>query len=456
MLSSLLWKAARIVRLGHRELTVHEYQGIELMKKFGISVAPSYAVSSSVQAGKAAKKLGGDQFVVKAQVQTRDRKRGTFTNGLQGGVHCVSADDVGNFAACMLEESFITEEAGLPGVPCNKVLVSKKLEFIKEIYCSMEFSRETAQGNLSLNNQCKENFIERVVNVDIKKGINKLAVKEAVSDLGLPVDTFPEAVRNIMLLYNMFLDTDAIRFEISPILVNEKGQVYFAGARLSFDDHAAYRQHGVMELFDQSELPTKYNFAFEKLNGTIGCIANGAGSAMATCDCVHLHGGTSVIQFCFFAFLKKIRIHAALLFCSNLQANFIDIGNSCLLDLEEALGLVQQDPKVNCLLINLSFFEVGCTAFAQILTKILSKLRWKIPIVLRLQGPDVNIAQAMLAGSGFQFLFADSLDTAANQATKVSDIVESARTINTMVTFTHNLQTTPSSAVQDILHPISS
>eukprot|EP00039_Didymoeca_costata_P025563 m.13837 g.13837 ORF g.13837 m.13837 type:complete len:431 (-) comp4936_c0_seq2:54-1346(-) len=430
MLSSLLWKAARIVRLGHRELTVHEYQGIELMKKFGISVAPSYAVSSSVQAGKAAKKLGGDQFVVKAQVQTRDRKRGTFTNGLQGGVHCVSADDVGNFAACMLEESFITEEAGLPGVPCNKVLVSKKLEFIKEIYCSMEFSRETAQGNLSLNNQCKENFIERVVNVDIKKGINKLAVKEAVSDLGLPVDTFPEAVRNIMLLYNMFLDTDAIRFEISPILVNEKGQVYFAGARLSFDDHAAYRQHGVMELFDQSELPTKYNFAFEKLNGTIGCIANGAGSAMATCDCVHLHGGTS--------------------------ANFIDIGNSCLLDLEEALGLVQQDPKVNCLLINLSFFEVGCTAFAQILTKILSKLRWKIPIVLRLQGPDVNIAQAMLAGSGFQFLFADSLDTAANQATKVSDIVESARTINTMVTFTHNLQTTPSSAVQDILHPISS
>ncbi|QHO23353.1 Succinyl-CoA ligase [ADP-forming] subunit beta [Arachis hypogaea] len=292
-----------------RRLNIHEYQGAELMSKYGVNVPRGVAVSSVEEARKVIKDVfpNESEIVVKSQVLAGGRGLGTFKNGLKGGVHIVKADQVADIAGKMLGQILVTKQTGAQGKPVNKVYLCQKLALVNEMYFSIILDRKSAgplviacsKGGTSIEDLA-EKFPDMIIKVpiDVFKGITDEDAAKVVDGLAPKGADKNKSIEQVKNLYNLFRKTDCTLLEINPLAETADNQLVAADAKMNFDDNAAYRQKEIFALRDTTQedprevAAAKADLNYIGLDGEIGCMVNGAGLAMATMDIIKLHGGT--------------------------------------------------------------------------------------------------------------------------------------------------------------------
>ncbi|GFO47446.1 succinate--coa ligase [ADP-forming] subunit beta, mitochondrial [Plakobranchus ocellatus] len=402
-----------------RNLAIHEHMSMELLKDAGIAV-PRFTVASSVDAvfkdaNELAKLTGQPDVVVKAQVLAGGRGKGTWDSGLKGGVKLVfSADEAKMLADKMLGHKLFTKQTGSEGRICNKVMVVERLYIRREFYFAITMERTfggpvlvgSSQGGVNIEEVAAENPSAIIKEpVDIATGLRKDQALYVAKEMGFSDSSQDQASDFIMKMYN---DYDASMVEINPMTEDNNGNVYCMDAKIKFDDNAAYRQKKIFDLRDWSQEDERDHRASEAdlnyiaLDGSIGCLVNGAGLAMATMDIIKLQGGT--------------------------PANFLDVGGGATAaQVTEAFKLITSDPQVNAILVNIFGGIMRCDVIAQGIVAAAEQLSMKVPIVVRLQGTRVDDAKAIIAHSGLKIIACDNLDEAAKMVVKLSSIVTLAR-----------------------------
>ncbi|XP_045613893.1 succinate--CoA ligase [ADP-forming] subunit beta, mitochondrial [Procambarus clarkii] len=427
--------AARIVSNGatgplaliqqRRHLNVHEHVSFSLLKKSGIPV-PGFGVAHTAEeAVEIANKLDSTDVVVKAQVLAGGRGKGNFKGGFKGGVKLVySAEEAGDVASRMIGDVLVTKQTGEKGVPCNKVMVCERKFPRREFYLAIMMERSfggpviiaSAQGGINIEEVAEEDpdSIFKVP-IDIAEGITDETAKGLTKMLGLDTH-LEETVAVIKSLYNAFITYDASLIEINPYAEDTYGKLYALDAKMKFDDNAEFRQKDIFDERDWSQEDAKeveasrYNLNYIALDGTIGCLVNGAGLAMATMDIIKLHGGS--------------------------PANFLDVGGGATAEqVKEAFKIITADPKVHAIMVNIFGGIMRCDVIAQGIIAAAEELSLSIPIVVRLQGTNVDDAKALIAMSNLRILPCDNLDDAAKMAVKLSNIITLAKAANIDVKF---------------------
>ncbi|KAK3730215.1 hypothetical protein RRG08_034960 [Elysia crispata] len=406
-----------------RNLSIHEHMSMELLKDAGIAV-PRFTVASSTadvlkDANELAKLTGQPDVVVKAQVLAGGRGKGTWDSGLKGGVKLVfSADEAKTLASKMLGHKLFTKQTGSEGRICNKVMVVERLYIRREFYFAITMERTfggpvlvgSSQGGVNIEEVAAENPDAIIKEpVDIATGLRKEQALNVAKEMGFSDSSQEQASDFIMKMYNdVFLKYDASMVEINPMTEDNNGNVYCMDAKIKFDDNAAYRQKQIFDLRDWSQEDERDHRASEAdlnyiaLDGSIGCLVNGAGLAMATMDIIKLQGGT--------------------------PANFLDVGGGATAaQVTEAFKLITSDPQVNAILVNIFGGIMRCDVIAQGIVAAAEQLSMKVPIVVRLQGTRVDDAKAIIAHSGLKIIACDNLDEAAKMVVKLSSIVTLAR-----------------------------
>merc|ERR1712117_533327 len=366
-----------------RNLSVHEYVSMSLLKDAGVPT-PKFGVATTVEeARKIAEDLGTKDLVVKAQVLAGGRGKGKFKKGGKGGVQLVySPDEVAEAASGMLNDLLVTKQTGEAGRICNSVMITERKYTRKEFYIAFMNERAFAgpvmiassEGGVNIEEVAEKNP-DAIVKfpISINDGLSEAEAKDAAAKLGFPAERQDEVAKVLVNLYQLFLSKDATMVEINP-----------------FAEDADFRQK---EVFDQrdwtqedpSEVETaNYNLNYISLDGDIGCMVNGAGLAMATMDIIKLHGGS--------------------------PANFLDVGGGATADqVKEAFKIITGDPKVNALLVNIFGGIMRCDVIAEGIIAAARELNLTTPIVVRLQGTNVDEAKVMIGSSGLKILPVDNL-----------------------------------------------
>jgi len=402
-----------------RNLNVHEYVGIKLLGENGVNV-PRYGVATTPEeASKIATNLTGvSDFVVKAQVLAGGRGKGHFDSGLKGGVKIVySPDEVKDVASKMIGSRLITKQTGENGIPCNKVMVVERLYPRREFYFAIMLERKyggpviiaSSQGGMNIEEVARENPDAIVTEpIDINKGIQDEQVQRVAKKLGFHPDAINQAAEIMRKIYEVFINKDGSMIEINPMIEDASGKVYCIDAKCRFDDNAAFRNQDLAQYRDWTQVDKKEKIASDSnlnyiaLDGNIGCLVNGAGLAMATMDIIKLHGGS--------------------------PANFLDVGGGATAEqVTEAFRLISSDPKVQAILVNIFGGIMRCDVIAQGIISAAKTLELKIPIVVRLQGTEVDSAKALIRDSSMRIFPCDDLDHAAKKACDLSEIVGLAR-----------------------------
>eukprot|EP00455_Lapot_gusevi_P055929 TRINITY_DN9175_c0_g2_i1.p1 TRINITY_DN9175_c0_g2~~TRINITY_DN9175_c0_g2_i1.p1 ORF type:complete len:468 (+),score=133.20 TRINITY_DN9175_c0_g2_i1:74-1477(+) len=413
-----------------RRLNVHEYQGINLLRKYGVNVARGGVASTPQEAQKVAEELqqqGVSDFVVKAQVLAGGRGKGTFTSGLKGGVHvAISPDQVHEYASKMLGNRLVTIQSGPEGKPVNQVFVNERLYVRRENYLAFLLDR-SSQGPVLVCSPRGGVNIEEVAHshpeailkipIDIQQGITEAQAEKAAKFLQFnDPTTLPEAKTLIQRLYKLFIEKDCTLLEINPLAETPDRKVFCLDSKLNFDDNADFRQQELFELRDVAQEDpreveaSKSGLNYIGLEGNIGCLVNGAGLAMATLDIIKHHGGS--------------------------PANFLDLGGGAgEKQVTSALALLNKDHHVKAILVNIFGGIMRCDVIALGLIKSATEIGLKKPIVIRLQGTKVNEAKQLIEESGLRMVMADDLDDAAQKAVRIADIVSMAQQINVKVSF---------------------
>ncbi|KAK1260217.1 hypothetical protein QJS04_geneDACA002363 [Acorus gramineus] len=341
-----------------RRLNIHEYQGAELMGKHGINVPKGVAVSSLEEIKKTIQDAfpGEKELVVKSQILAGGRGLGTFKNGFQGGVHIVKSDEVEDIARKMLGQILVTKQTGAQGKVVSKLYLCKKLSLVNEMYFAITLDRTTAGP----------------VPIDVFKGI-----------------TDEDAAKVV----------DGLAPKINPIAETSDDQLVAADAKLNFDDNASFRQKEIFALRDTTQedprevTAAKADLNYIGLDGEIGCMVNGAGLAMATMDIIKLHGGT--------------------------PANFLDVGgNASENQVVEAFKILTADDKVKAILVNIFGGIMKCDVIASGIVNAAKQVALKVPVVVRLEGTNVDQGKQILKESGMTLITAEDLDDAAEKAVK--------------------------------------
>ncbi|XP_022157525.1 succinate--CoA ligase [ADP-forming] subunit beta, mitochondrial isoform X2 [Momordica charantia] len=339
-----------------RRLNIHEYQGSELMSKYGINVPKGVAVSSVDEAKNAVRTAFPDakELVVKSQILAGGRGLGTFKSGLKGGVHIVKVDQVEEFAGKMLGQILVTKQTGPQGKVVSKVYLCEKLSLTNEMYFAITLDRKTAgpliiacrKGGTSIEDLA-ENFPDMIIKVpiDVFQGITDEDAAKVVDGLAPKAADRNDSIEQVKKLYQLFCECDCTLLEVNPIAETSEKQLVAADAKLNFDDNAAFRQKAIFALRDPTqEDPREVDAAKADLNyigldGEIGCMVNGAGLAMATMDIIKLHGGT--------------------------PANFLDVGgNASEGQVVEAFKILTSDDKVKAILVNIFGGIMKCDVIA--------------------------------------------------------------------------------------------
>eukprot|EP00882_Tetradesmus_deserticola_P007570 GHRQ01007973.1.p1 GENE.GHRQ01007973.1~~GHRQ01007973.1.p1 ORF type:complete len:335 (+),score=166.46 GHRQ01007973.1:293-1297(+) len=292
----------------HRFLNVHEYQGAQIMSKFGINVPPGMPLISLDDVPKAAEALKDEnnEIVLKSQIYAGGRGLGTFTNGLKGGVHICSVDKALELSKKMLGQTLVTKQTGPAGKPVNTLYIAKKMKLKREMYFAILLDRKTAgpvmigcsEGGTSIEDLA-EKFPEKIIKipVDIRVGITNDQALQMAKGLAVSGD-INAAADQIKRLYQLFASSDCTMVEVNPLAEDAEGRLIAADAKLGFDDSASYRQKDTFAMRDESQLDPrevaadKFDLNYIGLDGTIGCMVNGAGLAMATMDIIKLRGGS--------------------------------------------------------------------------------------------------------------------------------------------------------------------
>ncbi|KAL8236355.1 hypothetical protein R6Q59_017436 [Mikania micrantha] len=425
-----------------RRLNIHEYQGAELMSKYGINVPKGVAVSSVEEVRKAIQTTfpNEKELVVKSQILAGGRGLGTFTSGLQGGVHIVNIDLAEEIAGKMLGQTLVTKQTGPQGKVVSKVYLCEKVSLVNEMYFAITLDRTTAgpliiacrEGGTSIEDLA-EKFPDMIIKVpiDVFKGITDEDAAKVVDGLAPKVADRDASIEQVKKLYNLFRECDCTQlevrinylyaeilasclflfshgffllslnllFQINPIAETSDNKLVAADAKLNFDDNAAFRQKEIFALRDPTQedprevAAAKADLNYIGLDGEIGCMVNGAGLAMATMDIIKLHGGT--------------------------PANFLDVGgNASEGQVVEAFKILTSDDKVKAILVNIFGGIMKCDVIASGIVNAAKQVALKVPVVVRLEGTNVDQGKRILKESGMTLITAEDLDDAAEKAVK--------------------------------------
>ncbi|KAJ3750065.1 succinyl-CoA synthetase beta chain SSC-beta [Lentinula detonsa] len=414
MLSSLrkVGSLARAASAGQKRfLSIHEYQSVKLLNSYGIPTPKSIAASSPQEAFDVAKSFGHNRLVIKAQVLAGGRGKGKFDSGLQGGVHMVdSPEQAKEYAEKMLGSKLITKQTGAGGRICNAVMLAERRDPSHEYYVAVLNDRVTqgvvlvasAQGGMNIEEvAAKDPSAIITTPINFETGLTKPEALDVAGKLGFKDSAADEAAEIFINLYRIFKDKDATQIEINPMAETADGKVLCMDAKFGFDDNAEFRQQDVFSLRDISQEEAseveaqKANLNFIKLDGSIGCLVNGAGLAMATMDVLSLHGGN--------------------------PANFLDVGGGATPDtVKKAFEILLADPKVKSIFINIFGGIMRCDYIAEGVIKATKELELKIPLVVRLKGTKENEAKQMIKDSGLKITAFDGLDEAAETAVQLA------------------------------------
>ncbi|KAK2566505.1 Succinate--CoA ligase [ADP-forming] subunit beta [Acropora cervicornis] len=389
-----------------RDLSIHEHHSMKLLQEAGILIPKGGVAKTPEQAYEIASTLGiesDSDMVVKAQVLAGGRGKGSFEGGLKGGVRIVFS---------MLGKKLFTKQTGEQGRICNEVYICERLYARREYYFAIALER-AFKGPVLVGSQQGGVDIEQVAkdspDAIVKLGLSKSDALEFARKMGFSEACLDQAADWMMRLYNLFIERDATMIEINPMIV-------CMDAKLLFDDNSEFRQPEVFTLKDWSQEDEREveagqsNLNYIGLDGSIGCLVNGAGLAMATMDIIKLHGGE--------------------------PANFLDIGGGATINqVKAAFKIISEDKKVHATLVNIFGGIMRCDIIAEGIIAAARELDLSIPVVVRLQGTRVDDAKALIAASGLRIIACDDLEEAAEMVVRVSNIVELARSVKMKVNF---------------------
>ncbi|KAH0548180.1 Succinate--CoA ligase [ADP-forming] subunit beta, mitochondrial, partial [Trichoglossum hirsutum] len=398
-----------------RALSIHEYLSANLLRTYGIGVPKGEVARTAQEAEAIAKQIGGDDMVIKAQVLAGGRGKGTFDNGLKGGVRVIySPTEAKMFANQMIGHKLITKQTGAQGRICNSVYICERKFARREFYLAILMDRasqtpvivSSSQGGMDIETVARENPNAIITtHVNIHKGVTDDMARKIATDLGFSEQCIEDAKDTIRKLYKIFMEKDATQIEINPLSETSDHQVLAMDAKLGFDDNADFRQKEVFSWRDTSQedpdevKAADYGLNFIKLDGDIGCLVNGAGLAMATMDIIKLNGGQ--------------------------PANFLDVGGGATPQaIKEAFQLITSDPKVTAIFVNIFGGIVRCDAIAQGLISVVKSMSLRIPIIARLQGTNMEQAHKMLNESGLKIFSIEDLQSAAEKSVQLSKVVK--------------------------------
>ncbi|ONH93211.1 hypothetical protein PRUPE_8G219400 [Prunus persica] len=380
------------------------------MSKYGVNVPKGAAVASVDEVKRAIQDVfpKESELVVKSQVLAGGRGLGTFKNGLKGGVHIVPADQVEDIAGKMLGQILVTKQTGPQGKIVSKVYLCQKLSLVNEMYFAITLDRKTAgpliiacaKGGTSIEDLA-EKFPDQIIKVpvDVFTGITDEDAAKVVDGLAPKVADRSSSIDQVKKLYKLFSETDCTLLEINPLAETSDNQLVAADAKLNFDDNAAFRQKEIFALRDPTQedprevAAAKVDLNYIGLDGEIGCMVNGAGLAMATMDIIKLHGGT--------------------------PANFLDVGgNASENQVVEAFKILTSDEKVKAILVNIFGGIMKCDVIASGIVNAAKQVKLEVPVVVRLEGTNVDQGKRILKESGMALITAEDLDDAAEKAVK--------------------------------------
>ena len=387
-------------------MNIHEYQAKELFEKFGVVTPKGIVASTAEEAAAAAATIGGAGLVVKAQVHAGGRGKGTFKNGFKGGVHVVNtAAEAQDIAGKMLGQTLVTHQTGEAGRLVSKVLIAKSVDITKEYYFAVLFDRGTSshaviastEGGMNIEDVAEhtpEKIIKEFVNPSI--GLQPYQCRKIAAELGFRGPLMNQAVKLFTALYNLYAKSDCAMVEVNPLALTTENQLVALDAKFGFDDNALYRHPEIVAMRDKSEedprevAASEFNLNYIGLDGNIACLVNGAGLAMATMDIIKLHGGE--------------------------PANFLDVGGGATKEqVTAAFKIILGDPNVKGILVNIFGGIMDCQIIADGIIAAAKETHLNIPLVVRLEGNNVEAGKATLASSGLAITSAEGLTDAAQK-----------------------------------------
>jgi len=390
-------------------MNIHEYQAKELLAKFGVPVPAGHAAMSVDEAVEAAKQLPGPLWVVKAQIHAGGRGKGKFKelgDSAKGGVRLAhSIDEVREHAAEMLGKTLVTIQTGAAGKQVQRLYVTDGVDIAKEFYLALLVDRETGriaivastEGGMDIEGVAHDTpeKIETMI-IDPATGLMPHHGRAVAAALGLSGDLAKQASKVLAKLYDAFIGTDASQIEINPLAVTDKGELLVLDAKVGFDNNAEFRHPDLEQLRDLTEEEpmeieaSKYDLAYIKLDGNIGCMVNGAGLAMATMDIIKLNGAE--------------------------PANFLDVGGGASKEkVTAAFKIILSDPAVQGILVNIFGGIMRCDIIAEGIVAAAREVQLNVPLVVRLEGTNVQQGKDILASSGLPIIAANDLGDAAKK-----------------------------------------
>jgi succinyl-CoA synthetase beta subunit len=392
-------------------MNIHEYQAKTLMAKFGVAVPKGGVAYTPDEAEKVARELGGPVWVVKSQIHAGGRGAGRFKddpNG-KGGVRVVkSIDEVKKNASAMLGKILITKQTGPKGKEVKRIYVEQGCDIKRELYLGMLVDRASqritimasTEGGMDIE-EVAHKTPEKIVKVaiDPAQGLQAYAARKVAFALGLEGKQVGACVKFVTAMYDAFTKLDASIVEINPLVVTGAGEVLALDAKMNFDDNAMFRHKDVAELRDEDEEDpmeleaAKHELNYVKLDGNIGCMVNGAGLAMATMDIIKLYGGE--------------------------PANFLDVGGGATKErVTQAFKLILSDPNVEGILVNIFGGIMRCDVIAEGVVAAAREVALNVPLVVRLEGTNVDLGKKILKTSGLKIVSGDNLADAAEKIVK--------------------------------------
>lgn len=389
-------------------MNIHEYQAKQLLAGYGVAVPRGKPAFTADEAQQAAQELGGSLWVVKSQIHAGGRGAGRFKDDPEGGgVRVVkSIDDVRDNADAMLGSVLVTKQTGDAGKEVKRVYIEEGCDIARELYLGLLLDRASSrivvmassEGGMDIE-EVAEKTPEKIlkVTIDPATGMMPHHARKLSFGLGLEGKQVNAGVKFMLAMYKAFTELDASIVEINPLVVTGSGDVIALDAKMNFDDNALYRHPELVELRDIDEEDpseveaTKYDLNFVKLDGTIGCMVNGAGLAMATMDIIKLYGSN--------------------------PANFLDVGGSAKVEqVIAAFKIITSDPAVKAILVNIFGGIMRCDIIAEGVVAAAKEVDLQIPLVVRLEGTNVEEGKQLLADSGLNIIAAHNLADAAEKA----------------------------------------
>ena len=394
-------------------MNIHEYQGKELLKRYGVAVLDGGVAFTPDEAVAAAEKLGGPIYVVKSQIHAGGRGAGHFVNDPQretgGGVRVVkSVEAVREAAGFMLGNTLITKQTGGEGKEVKRLYVEDGCDIARELYLSFLVDRATSrvtivastEGGMDIETVAEETP-DKIMQVDIDPatGIQGHHCRSIAFGLGLEGAQIKSATKFLMAMYKAFTELDCAMVEVNPLVVTGAGEMVALDAKVGFDDNALFRHKDLEDLRDEDEEDAseieaaKWDLNYVKLDGEIGCMVNGAGLAMATMDIIKLYGSE--------------------------PANFLDVGGGATEErVTAAFKIILSDPNVKGILVNIFGGIMKCDIIASGVVAAAKETSLSVPLVVRLEGTNVEKGKEIMASSGLTIIPADNLADAADKITK--------------------------------------